>query len=288
MVWHKVTVSTAQQQVDHVEAQFWETGALSVTLTDPMDQPIYEPGPGEIPLWESIEICGPYQQDQDITAIVANLEADGLVVSQVESMADRVWEREWLTDFVPMPFGDRLWIVPTEFDVPEQAKVALRLDPGLAFGTGTHETTSLILTWLDAQDCSGKTVLDFGAGSGVLGIAALLLGAVSCCAVDTDPQAVTATLENAMLNRVSDRISAMQPETFLPGTYDLVLANILAEPLVELAPQLTESLAAGGVIVLSGILSAQQEQVEAAYEGLVQFIDQSEQAGWVCLVGRKC
>lgn len=288
MFWHKVTVATAHQEAEQVEACFWETGALSVTLTDPLDAPIYEPGPGETPLWESLEICGLYEQDQDITAVVAALEAEGLLVSQVESMAERVWEREWLTDFAPMPFGKRLWIVPTEYEVPETAEVALRLDPGLAFGTGTHATTSLILHWLDGQSWLDKTVLDFGAGSGVLGIAALLLGAKSCRAVDTDPQAVTATDDNAALNGVADRLSALQPDAFVTQAYDVVLANILAGPLVTLAPQLIQCMADEGLIVLSGIMTAQQEQVEAAYEGEVMFVDQFEQDGWVCLVGRRC
>ncbi len=207
MYWHKVTISAAESAVDQIEEHLWESGALSVTLTDPLDAPIYEPGPGETPLWAAVDICGLYEQDQDITAIVAGFEAEGLNVSQVETMAERVWEREWLTQFEPMPFGPRLWIVPTEYEVPSSAEVALRLDPGLAFGTGTHATTALILEWLDRQTWQQQSVLDYGAGSGVLGIAAVLLGADSCRAVDTDPQAITATLENAALNKVMSTLS---------------------------------------------------------------------------------
>ena len=288
MYWHKVTISAAESDADQIEEHLWESGALSVTLTDPLDAPIYEPGPGETPLWAAVDICGLYEQDQDITAIVARFESEGLNVSQVETMAERVWEREWLTQFEPMPFGPRLWIVPTEYEVPSAAEVALRLDPGLAFGTGTHATTALILEWLDRQTWQQQSVLDYGAGSGVLGIAALLLGASSCRAVDTDPQSITATNENAVLNKVDQHIVATLPEAFEPAQYDVVLANILAAPLVTLAQNLMDCLAKDGMLVLSGIMSSQQFMVEQAYEGRVRFVDQFERDGWVCLVAKLC
>ncbi len=288
MHWHKVTIAADASEAELIESLFWDNGALSVTLTDPADVPIYEPEPGTTPLWSALEICGLFEQESDVTSIVAEFEAQGHVVNQVETLAERVWEREWLSQFQPMPFGQRLWIVPTEFEVPDAAEVAVRLDPGLAFGTGTHATTALILTWMDGYDFTKRSVLDYGCGSGILAIAALLLGAKACEAVDLDPQAICATDDNAQLNGVSDRLKALLPAQFDPKPYDVVLANILAEPIIAMAQKLTECLAPGGILVLSGIMTSQQEMVEAHFQDDLQFIDQYEREGWLCLVARRC
>jgi len=286
--WHKVTIAANASEADHIESLFWDKGALSVTLTDPADSPIYEPEPGTTPLWSALEICGLFEQDCDVTSIVAEFEVLGHFVNQVETLAERVWEREWLSQFQPMPFGQRLWIVPTEFEVPEAAEVAVRLDPGLAFGTGTHATTALILEWMDGHDFKARSVLDYGCGSGILAIAALLLGASHCQGVDLDPQAICATEDNAEVNGVGDRLQAVLPAQFEPKTYDVVLANILAEPIIAMAQQLIECLAPEGILVLSGIMSSQQEMVEAHFCDDLQFIDQFEREGWLCLVARRC
>ena len=288
MHWHKVTIAANASEAEHIEALFWDHGALSVTLTDPADAPIYEPEPGTTPLWSALEICGLFEQECDVTSIVAEFETLGHVVNQVETLAERVWEREWLSQFQPMSFGQRLWIVPTEFEVPETAEVAVRLDPGLAFGTGTHATTALILAWMDGHDFNKRSVLDYGCGSGILAIAALLLGAEDCLAVDLDPQAICATEDNALLNGVSDRLNAISPAQFESKAYDVVLANILAEPIIGMAQQLTECLAPEGILVLSGIMTSQQEMVEAHFRDDLQFIDQFEREGWLCLVARRC
>jgi ribosomal protein L11 methyltransferase len=187
-----------------------------------------------------------------------------------------------------MAFGDRLWIVPSAYDSPEDAEVVLRLDPGLAFGTGTHPTTAMILRWLDTMRVDGLRMLDYGCGSGILALAGLLLGAKTATAVDIDPQAIQATVDNAEQNQVSDRLVTGEVGRVAIGQYDIVLANILAEPLCALAETLCQSTDVGGTLVLSGILQTQRDEVAAAYEGRAIVIDEYEQEGWVAMVLKTC
>lgn len=288
MHWQKVTLAVNSENADECEQCLWANGALAVTFTDSQDDPIFEPKPGEMPLWESLYICGLFDQDKDISEVVDNIEAAGKEVRQVEALQDQVWERQWLEHFSPRRFGRNLWIVPTAYDIPAEAGTAVRLDPGMAFGTGTHATTGLILEWLDNQDLTGKRVLDYGCGSGILAIAALLLGANQCVAVDIDPQALTATRENAILNGVLDRLEIGLGEEFEMDQYDVVMANILAGPLLDLADLLTACLRPNADLVLSGLLEKQQVQVQSAYKKEVSFVAQTKRDGWVCAHGKRC
>ncbi|HEY5774538.1 MAG TPA: 50S ribosomal protein L11 methyltransferase, partial [Xanthomonadales bacterium] len=200
---------------------------------------------------------------------------------------DQQWERVWMDRFKPMQFGSDLWIVPGEMEVPVSAKHVLRLDPGLAFGTGTHPTTRLCLEWMDGHDFAAETVVDYGCGSGVLGITAAIKGAKAVICVDNDPQALTATRDNAQRNNVQDTVVCLAPEQFQPQQADVVLANILAGPLVELAPRLGASVRPGGSLVLSGILEEQSDEVENAYAASFDGLQKKVMDGWVLLTGRK-
>lgn len=248
-------------------------GAVSITLRDAADNPVLEPAPGTTPLWPSVQLSALFDAAVDphlLQEVLRTRLSVPLPPLRFEHLADRAWEREWLKDFRPMRFGRSLWICPGGQRPPVDQFAAgdaciIELDPGLAFGTGTHPTTALCLEWLDGADLRGKTVIDYGCGSGVLAIAALKLGAKSAIAVDIDPQAVTATLDNASRNFVAERIRVgIVADTALPPA-DVVLANILAEPLEALAASLTGLVAPGGHIVLSGLLAAQADRVAARY-----------------------
>lgn len=250
-------------------------GALSITLEDAADNPVLEPAPGTTPLWPSVQIKALFDAAADPAQIEATLRRElscPLPDLDFQELADRTWEREWLKDFHPMRFGKRLWICPDGqrpsselLPVPGMEPCFIDLDPGLAFGTGTHPTTALCLEWLDGADLHGKTVLDYGCGSGVLAIAALKLGAASAAAVDIDPQAVIATLDNAQRNGVADRLTVSTVAQMNGTPADAVLANILAEPLEALAPVLAALVRPGGNIVLSGLLVHQAPRVAAQY-----------------------
>lgn len=276
---------------DRVEAAFLDAGALSVTFTDAGDDPVLEPGPGETPLWSDTRVTALFDETTDLSALdddlCRTLGIEKLPAHRLECLADRNWEREWLSDFRPMRFGRRLWIVPGEIpDLPDDA-IVVRLDPGLAFGTGTHPTTALCLGWLDRAAPVGASVLDFGCGSGILGIAALKLGAVSVVAVDIDLQAVTATRQNAERNLIESGLdvgTCLDPE---PSRYDIVVANILAGTLVESRALLCDVTRPGGRIALSGILADQAEEVMAAYRAYVRFERPLELEGWVLLSGTR-
>lgn len=249
-----------------------EAGATSITLEDAEDNPVLEPAPGTTPLWPSVRLRALFESNADRDAIRATLAALGESAPepQFEVIEDRAWEREWLKDFRPMQFGTRLWVcpggqLPTAPLADDESRVTLLLDPGLAFGTGTHPTTALCLEWLDAADLAGKRVLDYGCGSGILAIAALKLGAIEAVAVDIDEQALIATRENAARNDVESRLRIAGVDQIGEFAPDIVLANILAEPLLELAPRFAEMLAPGGRIVLSGVLVSQASDIARRY-----------------------
>ena len=279
---------------DAVEVLFERHGAYSVTLTDAGDKPVLEPAPGETPLWADSRITGLFDADADLAALLDDISdtlgVDDLPPHAVEELEDRPWEREWLRDFGPMSFGRRLWVLPGDSVAPEGA-VSVRLDPGLAFGTGTHPTTALCLEWLDDLDLDGRTVLDYGCGSGLLAIAALKLGARSALAMDIDPQAVTATRSNAVANGVDDRLEVVGSDEAIDGRYDVVVANILAGPLVELAESIATRLSSAGDLALSGILSEQVDEVAAAYRPWVDMAEPElrESGGqrWARLSGKR-
>jgi ribosomal protein L11 methyltransferase len=274
-------------------------GASSITLEDEGDDPVLEPLPGTTPLWPRVRIkaifdgtADPEEVMQILNAELGEALAQPLGAARFETLADRVWEREWLKDFRPMRFGRRLWICPGgQQPAPEQlrdvdAPVLIELDPGLAFGTGTHPTTALCLEWLDAADLAGKRVIDYGCGSGILAIAAARLGATEVLAVDIDPQALLATRDNAERNAVAQLIDvrlAAQDDSHTPA--DILLANILAGPLEELAPVFAGRVRAGGRLVLSGILREQAEAVATRYAPWFDIAPVVAQDDWARLDG---
>lgn len=289
MPWLQLKFQMQRAQAEAAEAALEAAGALSVTLLDAGDEPQLEPGPGETPLWSEVVVSALFEADASSEALVGRLAA-GLTEQTgaapvIERIEDQAWERVWLDDFKPTPFGERLWVCP-HGQPPEAADaVVVWLDPGLAFGTGHHPTTAMCLEWLDGADLDGKTVLDFGCGSGILAIAALKLGAARAIAVDHDPQALDATRDNAVANGVGDRIEIYAPDAAPQTTYDVVLANILAGPLVALAPQLIGHLRPGSALVLSGVLAEQAEAVCAAYTDSVDLDPPKIREDWVCISG---
>lgn len=275
MEWQQFVMNLDTLNPASVEEILVRHGAQSVTFSDAGDVPVLEPGPGETPLWNNTRITGLFDPGVDMAAVLADLRSslalDQLPDHRLETLADRDWEREWLRDFGPMQFGRRLWVCPADSEPDRSNAVIVRLDPGLAFGTGTHATTAMCLEWLDAIDLQGRTVLDYGCGSGVLAIAALKLGCKQAHAMDIDVQAVTATRENAAQNGVQDRLTVSAPEREIDGQFDVVLANILAGPLVELAGSISDRVRSGGQLALSGILSEQAPEVLEAYAPWVDF-----------------
>ncbi len=276
---------------ESAEAACFAAGALSVTLTDAVDDAILEPAPGEVRLWPQTVMQALFPAaTAGPEAIVALAGALELPPSRIhaEHVADRVWEREWLKDFHAMRFGRRLWIVPNHEPLPADPEaVAVRLDPGLAFGTGTHPSTALCLTWLDARLASGSTVIDYGCGSGVLALAAAKLGARAVHAFDIDPQALIATGDNAASNGVTTLIHVHERAATLPAQADVVVANILAGTLVELAPQLCGHLAPGGQLILAGILKQQVHEVCAGFRAFLDLTVFAEKDGWSALCGQQ-
>jgi len=276
---------------DRVEAALVEYGALSVTLSDAGDEPVLEPAPGETPLWPDTRLTALFDGDADLRSLPDRLRAELSVTSlpscHVETLEDRAWEREWLRDFGPMQFGERLWIVPEGLSGPGDEAVVVRLDPGLAFGTGTHPTTALCLEWLAGQTLGGRSVYDFGCGSGILAIAALLLGADTALCVDIDLQAVTATRQNARKNGVGDRLTATSDTGPPAGTFDVVVANILAGTLIGNADQICRAALAGGRIALSGILANQVGDVTKAFRDRIDFDPPAMRDDWALLSGTR-
>jgi len=280
MIWHNITAAADQDSVYKLEECFWALGAVSVTIADAGDDPLFEPALGENPLWIHAHVVGLFEDDIDVAGIKNQLAEQQFAFVDHQEIVDRQWEREWLKHFRPMCFGRRLWVCPSGMDVPATDAVVIDLDPGLAFGTGTHATTRLCLEWLDAQILEQKVVLDFGCGSGILGIAASLLGAGNVTATDNDPQALFATNENAKKNSIAMQTGL--PEQIPAAQYDVVLANILAQPLIELSDYLMASVRSEGDLVLSGIMESQKEWVLSAYDEF-QLIEARSFDGWLLL-----
>ena len=248
-------------------------GALAVTFSDAADQPLFEPEPDTMPLWRQTVLSALFDADTDSALIQSSLKqqfAEFEFTFTNKIIADQDWERVWMDSFVPMQFGKKLWICPTHCSPPAPDAINILLDPGLAFGTGTHPTTRLCLEWLEQQDLTDKTVIDYGCGSGILAIAALKLGAKQAFAIDIEPQALDATLENARRNAIEPhQIRCLFPEEFERETAvsaEILIANILAQPLIDLAPVFAKSINTKGTIALSGLLVEQIAAVAAAYE----------------------
>ncbi|MBC9249501.1 ribosomal protein L11 methyltransferase [Pseudomonas alcaligenes] len=289
MPWLQVRIAITPDQAETYEDALLGVGAVSVTFMDAEDQPIFEPDLGTTPLWSHTHLLALFEADTDASNLVAHLElltGGPLPEHQIEQIADQDWERSWMDNFQPMRFGRRLWIVPSWHAAPEPEAVNLLLDPGLAFGTGTHPTTALCLEWLDGQALDNCSVLDFGCGSGILAIAALLLGAPQAVGTDIDPQALEASRDNASRNGIDPaRFPVYLPADLPQQAADVVVANILAGPLVSLAPQITALVKAGGRLALSGILAEQAEEVRAAYQDAFDLDPTATKDGWVRISG---
>ncbi len=269
MPWLQLRIDTSAELAEQVGNMLSANGAQAVTFVDAKDTPMYEPKPGEVMLWPDTQVVGLYDASDDMPAIIKSLEKARILGEgfkyRLEPLEDKDWEREWMDNFHPMQFGNRLWICPSWRDIPDPNAVNVLLDPGLAFGTGTHPTTAMCLRWLDGVDVAGKTVVDFGCGSGILAIAALKLGAKKVIGIDIDPQALQASMDNAQRNQVDDRLSVYLPVNQPTLQADIVMANILSGPLIELQDVITGYCKPGGLLVLSGILAEQIPRIEAAY-----------------------
>jgi ribosomal protein L11 methyltransferase len=292
VTWLQLRLDARRAEVAGLEEQLLASGAVAVTLEDNADQPLLEPGVGETPLWNLTRLTGLYPADTDMQSVLRTFPAHLLQQAnhRVEILEDKDWEREWMQRYRPMQFGRRLWVCPSWLEPPDPAAVNLLLDPGLAFGTGTHPTTALCLTQLDGMPLAGSTVVDYGCGSGILAVAALKLGAILALGVDNDPQALAASQDNAARNGI--------PPEHLPVAYpqqvnrrewsrraDVVIANILAGPLVELSDTLLGFLKPNGTLLLSGLLHNQAEALCAHYADRLRLQIVGEADGWVCLRG---
>jgi ribosomal protein L11 methyltransferase len=292
MAWLQLRLDARRSDVAELEELLLVNGAVAVTLEDNANQPLLEPGVGETPLWNEIRLTGLYPVDTDMKCVLRDI-PDRLLQQankRVEILEDKDWEREWMQHYRPMQFGRRLWVCPSWLEPPEPDAVNLLLDPGLAFGTGTHPTTALCLGQLDSMPLAGQTIVDYGCGSGILAVAALKLGAVMALGVDNDPQALAASRDNATRNNIA-------PESFpvaFPGQLerrawgrraDVVIANILAGPLIDLSETLLHFLKPGGTLLLSGLLQNQAATLCTHYADRLPLRIVGERDGWVCLRG---
>jgi ribosomal protein L11 methyltransferase len=286
--WTQLAIELGRDDLARAEEACTRLGAIALSLADAGDEPLLEPAPGATPLWHDIRLRALFPETPEPALLAATLQAVlGLKACaiRIEHLADRAWEREWLRDFRPMRFGHRLWVCPAGQRPAEAAPIVLELDPGLAFGTGTHATTALCLEWLDARPLSGQRLLDYGCGSGILALAALKLGAAFACAFDIDPQALLATRENAGKNDLCGQIEVVSDADDIDGPFDAVLANILAQPLIELAPRLAVHCRPGGSLALAGLLERQGAEVAQAYRPWFDIETAAERDGWVLLSG---
>lgn len=292
MPWIQLKINTTNQYAEQFSDLLEESGAVSVTFQDTYDNPVFEPLPGETRLWGNTDVIGLYDADIDTHQLISMLQGSPLfsdeITYKIEQLEDKDWEREWMDNFHPMKFGQKLWICPSWREVPDPNAVNVMLDPGLAFGTGTHPTTSLCLQWLDSLDLNDKTVIDYGCGSGILAIAALKLGAKSVIGVDIDPQALQASRDNAERNHVSEQLSLFLAKD-LPANLeaDIVVANILAGPLKELEPNIEILVKPNGLVGLSGILATQADSVYQAYQADFQLDPIVTLDEWCRITGRK-
>ena len=292
--WQELHFTARKDQIEPLEGWLFARGALSVTLEDEADQPLLEPGPGETPLWDAVRLTALFAGHEDLTPLLGEVPPE--LCTQAPSVAvpvaDREWTRVWEDQFYPLQIGERMWICPSWTPPPDPDAVNILLDPGLAFGTGTHPTTAMCLRALDADLPPGKRVVDYGCGSGILGIAAARLGAAAVLGVDNDPQAMTASRDNARRNEVPDTtFPVVLPQDNLVATWQAsanwVVANILAGPLVALAPVLTSLMVPGGRLLLAGLLVEQAEAVIEAYASEVALSIADQQEEWVLLAGDK-
>jgi ribosomal protein L11 methyltransferase len=286
MVWFQLKIDNCPgEEVEDLSIVLEELGALSIMLTDKNDNPVLEPAPGTIPLWPEVVIHALYAQAETAQLSRSHLHQERPKLhTSIEVLEDKNWERAWMDDFKPQQFGNRLWICPSWHSPPDPKAVNLLLDPGLAFGTGTHPTTALCLTWLDQHDLSGKTLMDYGCGSGILSLAALKLGAQQVYAVDIDEQALQATKANAEKNDLDgSQLVVNFPEQLQENTVDIVIANILLDPLKTLKDTFFRFLRPEGTLTVSGLLQDQATSLIKHYEAQFSLTNDSESDGWSLL-----
>lgn len=297
--WPEVALSATPETVDELEAWLFTAGAVSVTYQDKDDQPILEPAPGELRLWDNITLVGLFAQAQDtdslITALHLSAQASSMPVPEytIRVLADAVWERAWMEDYRPMQFGPKLWVCPSHREPPDGDAVIVQLDPGLAFGTGTHPTTAQCLNWLGRDTQTNRAplhdavVVDYGCGSGVLAIAAAKLGAKSVFAVDIDDQALMATRQNAADNGVLDKLLISHPDTLNLTDADVIIANILFEPLTTLSERFAGMLGTGGILLMSGILEDQAAELGMRYNKWFDIKPATASNGWALITASR-
>lgn len=272
------------EEIEHISEELELSGALSIMLTDKNDNPVLEPAPGTTPLWPEVIIQALFAELSEAERAKAQLTLSRpLLFTSIEKIADKDWERAWMDDFKPQRFGKRLWICPSWLTPPDPDAVNLMLDPGLAFGTGTHPTTALCLTWLEQANLKNKSVIDYGCGSGILTLAALKLGAKHLFSVDIDNQALQATQNNAQNNLLNnDKLSISTPEV-LQSPVDLIIANILLAPLITLKDRFYQLLNQGGTLVVSGLLEEQAPLLIEAYASMFALRTKESLDGWSLL-----
>lgn len=291
-MWLELHLQIPSSEAEAVETQLEASGALSVTLLDAYDDPVLEPAPGTRPLWPHVIAVGLYEATTDpldlLVALEGRISAAALASARFARIDDRDWTRAWMDGYRPMRFGQRLWVVPSGHPDPDQADaVLLRLDPGLAFGSGTHPTTALCLEWLDGLDWRNESLLDFGAGSGILAIAALKLGAASAIAIDNDPQALIACADNAGRNGVDMRLQILDSTARPPPQCDRLVANILLSPLLQLAPQLAAAVTPGGQAAFSGLLAEQRDEFCHRYQTWFGDLQVAQSGDWIRVSGTR-
>jgi len=292
--WQEWVLETHSHHVELLEDWFFAQGALAVSLEDNADEPLLEPGPGETPVWQNVKVTALFAGDVDLEPIRAEI-PDTLLAknsrSDITTLRDRAWERVWMDDFSPIQMGPRLWICPSWSEPPDASAINVYLDPGLAFGTGTHATTAMCLAALDDAVEGGERVVDYGCGSGILAIAALRLGASSALGVDNDPQALTASRDNAQRNQIeASSLDILFPESpgidAWVGNSDLVVANILAGPLLTLADELIGLMTPGAKLLLTGILTEQAPELIERYARVNLRVSDTRD-GWVLMSGQR-
>ncbi len=293
MPWLQLKIDSDEQNADYFSDELIEHGAVAVTLQDGADQEIFEPALGTTPLWSSTQIIGLFDANTNIDEIIniikskAQTEKNITAQYRLEQLEDKDWVRAWMDDFVPIQFADELWLCPSWTQAPDSTATNIMLDPGLAFGTGTHPTTAMCMKWLGTHTIP-DSVIDYGCGSGILAVTAACLGAKSVTAVDNDPQALIATKQNAQKNNTESKIRTFFPNQVPNNKVELLIANILAQPLIELASIFNDLLLDNGQLVISGILENQAKMLIAAYTPYLKLEIANQQQEWVCLAGIKC
>ncbi len=291
-MWQQLKIQLHSEDTSYFEQILFDSDAISISYLDAEDQPVFQEEPGSTPLWDNTFLLCLFNTKTDLGSLLNKLRCNTKVLNNkslnIELIEDQDWERSWMKDFEPIQFGEKLWICPSWLSPPEPNAVNIKLDPGLAFGTGNHATTSLCLRWLDQADVRGSEVIDYGCGSGVLSIASALLGAVKVHSVDNDPQAISATIDNSRRNKVpGDVLTTYLPEAVPPVHADILIANILERPLIDLSEKFAELVKKGGYITLSGLLEEQIPSLLSCYDRWFDMEAPQVEQGWVLLCGTR-